>query len=193
MEQNFWQKNKIWIIVLVVVVVLVSWVVGKYNFFVSQNESITNQWAQVENQFQRRFDLIPNVINTVKGITKQEQEVFGALAEARTRYAGSTTVDEKATAAGQVESSLARLLVVVENYPELKSSASFRDLTVELEGTENRIAVERMKYNDLVRVLNTNVKTFPNSVLASIFGVVERAYFEIAEGTEVVPTVDFTE
>lgn len=193
MEQNFWQKNKTWIIVLLAVVILVSWVVGKYNFFVVQNESITNQWAQVENQFQRRFDLIPNVINTVKGITQQEQEVFGALAEARTRYTGASTTDEKATAAGQVESSLSRLLVVVENYPELKSSQSFRDLTVELEGTENRIAVERMKYNDLVKVLNTNVKTFPNSILASIFGVTERSYFEIAEGTEVVPKVDFSE
>ena len=193
MEQNFWQKNKVLIIVLVVVVLLASWVVGKYNFFVNQNEAITGQWAQVENQLQRRFDLIPNVINTVKGITKQEQEVFGALAEARTRYAGAVTTDQKATAAGQVESSLARLLVIAENYPELKSSQSFRDLTVELEGTENRIAVERMKYNDLVKNLNANVKTFPNSILASIFGVAERSYFEITEGTEVVPKVDFSE
>ena len=193
MEQNFWQKNKVLIIVLVVVVLLASWVVGKYNFFVNQNENITGQWAQVENQLQRRYDLIPNVINTVKGITKQEKEVFSQLAEARTRYAGSTTIDQKATAAGQVESSLARLLVIAENYPELKSSQSFRDLTVELEGTENRIAVERMKYNDLVKNLNANVKTFPNSILASIFGVAERSYFEITEGTEVVPKVDFSE
>ena len=193
MEQNFWQKNKVLIIVLVVVVLLASWVVGKHNFFVNQNENITGQWAQVENQLQRRYDLIPNVINTVKGITKQEKEVFSQLAEARTRYAGSTTIDQKATAAGQVESSLARLLVIAENYPELKSSQSFRDLTVELEGTENRIAVERMKYNDLVKSLNANVKTFPNSILASIFGVAERSYFEITEGTEVVPKVDFSE
>ena len=193
MEQNFWQKNKVLIIVLVVVVLLASWVVGKYNFFVNQNENITGQWAQVENQLQRRYDLIPNVINTVKGITKQEKEVFSQLAEARTRYAGSTTIDQKATAAGQVESSLARLLVIAENYPELKSSQSFRDLTVELEGTENRIAVERMKYNDLVKSLNANVKTFPNFILASIFGVAERSYFEITEGTEIVPKVDFSE
>ena len=193
MEQNFWQKNKVLIIVLVVVVLLASWVVGKYNFFVNQNENITGQWAQVENQLQRRYDLIPNVINTVKGITKQEKEVFSQLAEARTRYAGSTTIDQKATAAGQVESSLARLLVIAENYPELKSSQSFRDLTVELEGTENRIAVERMKYNDLVKSLNASVKRFPNSILASIFCVAERSYFEITEGTEVVPKVDFSE
>lgn len=193
MEQNFWQKNKTWIIVLVVVLILVFWVVGKYNSFVTQNENINNQWAQVENQLQRRFDLIPNVINTVKGITKQEKDVFGALAEARTRYAGSTTVDEKAAAAGQVESSLARLLVIAENYPALQSSQSFRDLTVELEGTENRIAVERQKYNDLARILNTNIKVFPSSILASIFGVGERAYFEVTDTAKEVPKVDFTQ
>src|SRR3989344_2423253 len=127
MEQNFWQRNKTLVIVLVVVIVLAFWVISKYNFFVNQNEAITGQWAQVENQLQRRFDLIPNVINTVKGITKQEQEVFGALAEARTRYAGAVTTDQKATAAGQVESSLGRLLLIAENYPELKSSQSFRE------------------------------------------------------------------
>jgi len=193
MNENFWQKNKVWIIVLVVVVVLVSWVVGKYNFFVSQNESITNQWAQVENQFQRRFDLIPNIVETVKGVAKQEKDVFGAIAEARTRYSGAVSSDEKAQAASQVESALGRLLVIAENYPVLQSSQAYRDLIISLEGTENRISVERMKYNDLVKVLNTNVKTFPNSILASIFGVTEHAYFEIAEGTEVVPTVNFTE
>jgi LemA protein len=193
MEQNFWQKNKVWIIVLVVVLLVVFWVIGKYNSFVVQNEGIDNQWAQVENQLQRRFDLIPNVINTVKGITKQEKDVFGALAEARTRYAGSSTVDEKAAAAGQVESSLGRLLVIAENYPQLQSSQSFRDLNVALEGTENRLAVERQKYNDLVKNLNASVKIFPNSILASIFGVAERAYFEITEETAEVPKVDFTQ
>jgi LemA protein len=193
MEQNFWQKNKTLVIVLIVVVILAFWVIGKYNFFVNQNEAITSQWAQVENQLQRRFDLIPNVINTVKGITKQEKDVFSQLADARTRYAGSTTVDQKATTAGQVESSLGRLLVIVENYPELKSSQSFRDLTVELEGTENRISVERMKYNDLVKSLNANVKMFPNSIPASIFGVKERSYFEVANGAEAVPKVDFSQ
>ncbi|MCM2339353.1 MAG: LemA family protein [Burkholderiales bacterium] len=193
MEQNFWQKNKVLIIVLAVILILVFWVVGKYNSFIAQNENITNQWAQVENQLQRRYDLIPNVVNTVKGATKQEKEVFLALAEARTRYAGSTTIDEKAKAAGQVESSLARLLVIAENYPELKSSQSFRDLTVALEGTENRIAVERMKYNDLVKILNTSVKTFPNSVLASIFGVTQREYFEVSDVAKEVPKVDFTQ
>lgn len=191
MEQNFWQKNKVWIIVLVVVVVLVSWVVSKYNSFVVQNEGIDGQWAQVENQLQRRFDLIPNVISDVKGITKQEKEVFGALADARTRYAGSTTVDEKVAAAGQVESSLGKLLVIVENYPQLQSSQSFRDLNVQLEGTENRLAVERQKYNDLVKNLNASVQVFPDSIIASIFGVNERIYFQITEETKINPKVEF--
>jgi LemA protein len=193
MEQNFWQKNKTLVIILVVVLILIFWVVGKYNFFVNQNEAITNQWAQVETQLQRRFDLIPNVINTVKGITKQEKDVFSQLADARAHYAGSTTIDQKATAAGEVESSLGRLLVIAENYPQLQSSQSFRDLTVELEGTENRISVERMKYNDLVKSLNASVKTFPNSILASIFSVKERSYFEITTGAEAVPKVDFSQ
>lgn len=193
MEKNFWQRNKTLIIVLAIVVILLVWVVGRYNYFVTQNETITGQWAQVENQLKRRFDLIPNIVNTVKGITQQEQEVFGKLAEARAKYAGATTPDAKASAAGQVESSLARLLVVVENYPELKSSQSFRDLTVALEGTENRIAVERMKYNELVRNLNASVKRFPNSILASIFGVGERTYFEVAEEEQTNPQVDFSQ
>ena len=145
----------------------------------------------MENQLQRRFDLIPNVINTVKGITKQEQKVFGDLAEARTRYAGSTTVDQKAAAAGQLESSLGRLLVIAENYPELQSSQSFRDLRVDLAGTENRIAVERMKYNELVKNLNASVKVFPNSILASIFGVTERVYFQVTDEAKINPEVDF--
>ena len=191
MEQNFWEKNKTVVIVLLVIAVLVFWFVGKYNSFVNQNEAITNQWAQVENQLQRRFDLIPNVINTVKGITKQEKDVFSQLAEARARYAGATTTDQKVVAAGGVESSLGRLLLITENYPDLKSSQSFRDLTVELEGAENRISVERMKYNDLVKGLNASVKRFPSSIVALIFGVKERSYFEITKGAGAVPKVDF--
>lgn len=191
--QNFWEKNKTLIIVVLIVVIVAFWFVGKYNFFVNQNESITSQWAQVENQFQRRFDLIPNLENTVKGMIKQENNIFLQLAEARTRYSGAMTVDEKAMAASQVESSLGRLLAIVENYPELKSSQSFSDLRVALEGTENRIAVERMKYNDLVKILNASIKRFPNSIIASIFGVGERAYFEVTDEAKVVPKVDFTQ
>ena len=193
MNENFWQKNKKVLIVVAVVVFLAFWVVGKYNSFVTQNEAITNQWAQVENQLQRRFDLIPNIVATVKGVAKQEQDVFGAIADARTKYAGAQSPDAKAQAAGQVETALGRLLVIAENYPTLQSSQAYRDLIVSLEGTENRISVERKNYNDLVRNLNTSVKRFPSSVVASLFGVKERAYFEVADNAKEVPKVDFTQ
>jgi LemA protein len=191
METTFWQKHKKWIIILAVVAVLALWAVSKYNFFIRTGEGITAQWAQVENQYQRRFDLIPNIVNTVKGVAKQEQEVFGAIADARTRYSGAASADEKAAAATQVESALSRLLVIAEAYPVLQSSQAYRDLIVSLEGTENRITVERMKYNDLVRVFDTNVKTFPTSILAKIFGITEREYFEVPAGNQVAPTVNF--
>jgi LemA protein len=193
MEKNFWQRNRKILIIVAVILLLAFWVVGKYNFFVNQNEAITGQWAQVDNQLQRRFDLIPNVIATVKGDAKQEKDLITEITQARTQYAGAANTDQKALAATQVESSLARLLVITENYPSHNSEQSFRDLTVELEGTENRIAVERMKYNDLVKNLNANVKTFPNSILASIFGVKERAYFQVTDEAKVVPKVDFTQ
>lgn len=190
-EKNFLQRNVKWVAVLAIAVLVIFWAVGKYNSFVTQNEAITAQWSQVENQYQRRFDLIPNIVATVKGVAGQEQKVFGDIADARTRYSGATTADEKAQAASQVEGALGRLLVIAENYPVLQSSQSYRDLTVSLEGTENRISVERMKYNDLVRNLNASVKRFPNSVLAAVFGVNERAYFEVSEEAQAVPKVDF--
>ncbi len=158
---------------------------------VSQNEVVTTSWAQVENQLQRRFDLIPNLVNTVKGVAAQEQEVFTAIADARTRYSGATTPDERAAAAGQVESALGRLLVITENYPVLQSSQAFRDLMIQLEGTENRIATERMKYNDQVRILNTAVKRFPTMIFAGLFGIDERTYFEVSNEAQVNPTVNF--
>jgi LemA protein len=184
-------SKKTWVIVLVVIVLLAIWAVTGYNRFVRLGEQITAQWAQVENQYQRRFDLIPNLVNTVKGVAKQEQTVFTAIAEARTKYSGALTADEKARAAGQVESALGRLLAVAENYPTLLSSQSFRDLMTSLEGTENRISVERKNYNDLVRVFDTRVKTFPSSILAKIFGVAERAYFEVPEENQANPAVEF--
>lgn len=190
-EKNFFQRNMKWVVIVVVLVFLASWAIGKYNFFVATGESITAQWAQVENQYQRRFDLIPNIVNTVKGVAKQEQEVFGAIADARTRYGNATNANDKAQAATQVESALSRLLVIAENYPVLQSSQAYRDLIVSLEGTENRITVERQKYNDLVRVFDTNVKTFPTSILAKIFGVSERAYFDVPEANQTAPKVDF--
>jgi len=191
-EKNFFQRNMKWVVIVGIVVLLVLWGIAKYNGFVKGGEAITAQWAQVENQYQRRFDLIPNIVNTVKGVAQQEQKVFGDIADARTRYSGALTVDQKAQAASQVESALGRLLVIAENYPVLQSSQAYRDLIVSLEGTENRITVERQKYNDLVRVFDTNIKTFPTSLVAKLFNVTERAYFDVPAANQAVPKVDFT-
>lgn len=191
-EKNFFQRNKTWIIILGIILVLVVWGFGKYNSFVKQSEAITASWAQVENQYQRRFDLIPNIVATVKGVASQEQTVFGDIADARTRYSGAVGPDQRAAAASQVESALGRLLVIAENYPVLQSSQAYRDLIISLEGTENRISVERMKYNDLVRSFNTGVKTFPSSLVAKLSGFEEHAYFEVPESNQTTPVVDFT-
>jgi LemA protein len=190
-QTSFFQRNKTWIIILVLIILIGFWAVGSYNSFVQSSEQITGQWAQVENQYQRRFDLIPNIVNTVKGVAKQEQAVFTAIADARTHYAGAKTPDQKATAASEVESSLGRLLVIAENYPVLQSSQAYRDLIVELEGTENRISVERMKYNDLVRSYDTKVKSFPTSILAKMFGFSQHEYFNVPESNQAAPTVQF--
>ncbi len=192
MEQTFFQKHKTLIIVLIVVGVLGVYLVSSYNSFVSTNEKVSGQWSQVENQLQRRFDLIPNLVATVKGVSGQEQKVFGDIAEARTRYSGASTVNDKALYASQFESSLSRLLVIAENYPTLKSSDSYNNLMVQLEGTENRVAVERMRYNDLVKDFNVKVKRFPSNILAKIFGFSDKTYFEVSDGAKEVPKVDFS-
>ena len=179
------------IAVIAVVVLVFLWGWSSYNSFVSANEAVTNQWAQVETQYQRRFDLIPNVVASVKGITKQEQTVFGELADARTRYAGAQTVDDKVAAASQAETAFARLMVIVENYPQLRSAESFQQLVTELEGTENRVSVERKRFNDVVQTFNVMTKRFPSNIIASMFGFKEHAYFESAAGAENAPKVEF--
>jgi LemA protein len=162
-----------------------------YNSLVTKEQAIDGQWAQVETQDQRRFDLIPNLVNSVKGIMAQEQAVFDQIAEARTRYAGATTTDEKATAGGEVEVALGRLLVVMENYPELRSVETVTQLMDELAGTENRISVERRRYNQDVLSYNTSIKRFPTNLLASMFGFDAREYFESVSGADEVPRVEF--
>ena len=191
-QKSFFARNMKWVVILGVLALIAFWAVGVKNGFVTKGEAITGQWSQVENQYQRRFDLIPNIVNTVKGVAAQETAVFTAIADARTKYSGATTANDRAAAASQVEGALGRLLVIAEAYPVLQSSQAYRDLIVSLEGTENRIAVERMKYNDLVKTFNTNVKVFPSSLVAMIFGVEERAYFEVSDAAQVNPTVDFT-
>lgn len=192
MEQTFLQKNKKALWIVAIIVVLALWLAGGYNGFVTKSATIDNQWAQVENQLQRRFDLIPNLEATVKGVAKQEKDVFGMIAEARSHYAGATTTDAKAKAAGEYESAIARLLVITENYPTLQSSQSFRDLMTTLEGTENRISVERMKYNDAVRVYDVSIKSFPSNIVASLFHFGAREYFQVAEVAKTNPKVDFS-
>lgn len=162
-----------------------------YNGLVSANVGVDSQWAQVETQYQRRFDLIPNLVESVKGIMKQEQAIFSEIAEARTRYSGATTVDEKVRAAGQVESALGRLLVITENYPQLKSADTVQTLMSQLEGTENRVSVERKRFNDGVANYNLLTKRFPSSVIASLFGFGSRDYFEAVAGSEKAPAVSF--
>ena len=178
------------LIILAFVAVMGRSLMSTYNGLVTKSQNIDGQWAQVETQYQRRFDLIPNLVNSVKGIFTQEQEVFGQIAEARTRYSGAQTVDAKAEAATQVESALARLLVIVENYPQLQSNKAVQSLMDELAGTENRISVERKRFNDQVRDYNTTVKRFPTNLAANMFNFDARAYFEAVEQAATAPKVE---
>ena len=182
---------------LLVVVALVGAAVSSsgcsYNTFVSQEEAIKTQWAQVENQLQRRNDLIPNLVETTKGFAEQERGVFQAIADSRAKLAGATTPDQKMVAANEQTSALARLLVVVENYPILKSDATFARLMDELAGTENRIAVERMRYNESIQAYNTARRQFPGNITAGIFGFKDTyKLFEAPPEEKVAPKVQFT-
>src|SRR6187549_2984036 len=162
-----------------------------YNKFVTQEESIKTQWAQVENQLQRRNDLIPNLVETTKGIAQQEKDVFGQIAESRAKLAGAQTPEQRMQAANEQSGALARLLVVVENYPQLRSNETFNRLMDELAGTENRLAVERMRYNERVQEYNTSRRRFPSNVTASVFGFKEYPLFNAPPEAERVPTVTF--
>jgi LemA protein len=162
-----------------------------YNRFVGQEEAIKAQWAQVENQLQRRNDLIPNLVETVKGIAQQEKDVFGQIAESRAKLAGARTPEQTMEAANQQSAALSRLLVVVENYPQLRSNESFNRLMDELAGTENRLAVERMRYNERVQEYNTARRRFPANVTAGIFGFKEYPLFKAPPEAQRVPRVNF--
>lgn len=176
-------------IILGVVFVIGGYIGLTYNSLVTLDESSTAAWQQVETQYQRRFDLIPNLVELVKGVMKQEQAIFTALADARARYSGAVSTNDKVAAASDVESALSRLLVVVENYPVLKSSDTVQTLMSQMEGTENRISVERSRFNETVRVYNLKTKRFPSSIVAAIFGFDEKTYFEATQGAEKAPTV----
>ena len=163
-----------------------------YNTFVTQEEAIKTQWAQVENQLQRRNDLIPNLVETVKGIAQQERDVFGQIAESRAKLSGAQTTDQKIQAANEQSTALARLLVIVENYPQLRSNEQFARLMDELSGTENRLAVERMRYNEKVQQYNVQRRKFPSNITAGIFGFKDTyPLYNAPPEAERVPQVNF--
>lgn len=179
-------------ILVLAAIVIGGWFVSVGNRLVSLDETVKTQWAHVETVLQRRFDLIPNLVNTVKGYAAHEKEVLERVTELRSQWGAAKTVEEKARTAGELESALSRLIVVSENYPELKADQGFRDLQVQLEGTENRIAVERQRYNESLRAYNTAVRQFPGSLVAGMRGLaVKDAYFETTKGAAEAPKVDF--
>jgi LemA protein len=187
-------------IIVLVLVLFYSFFKGTYNTMVTNGEQVDSQWAQVQNVYQRRADLIPNLVNTVKGFAQQEKDVFIGVTEARAKAtsvnidAANLTPDKMAQfqqAQEGLSSALGRLMVVVEKYPEIKSNQNFLELQSQLEGTENRITVERQKFNDVTKVYNTYVKSFPNNMLAGMFGFTAKPYFEAVKGSEVAPKVEF--
>ena len=182
--------NKIALIVVGIVLIIGLWVFGIYNNLITQNTAIDGQWAQVETQYQRRFDLIPNLVSSTQGFLKQEKTIFEELARARTQYSGAKSIDEKVAGAASLDSTLSRLLVIVENYPTLKSNETVAKLMDELAGTENRISVERRRFNELVQGYNTTIKRVPTNIVAGMFGFNDRAYFKAVEGSEQPPEVE---
>jgi LemA protein len=188
----------VWIVVgaIIGVVVLVAVVVGgtfvsKWNQLVTMDTDIKAKWAQVENQLQRRADLIPNLVETVKGFAAQEKSILESIANARAKMAGAGSVQDRIAASNELSSALSRLLVVVENYPQLKSDATFHRLMDELAGTENRLSVERKRYNDSVQVYNVAIRTFPDNLIASILGFKEQPFFEAPAAARQAPQVKF--
>lgn len=184
-----------------VIILLAIWGVSSYNGLVEKQENVNQSWAQVENQYQRRADLVPNLVNTVQGAADFEQETLTQVIEARSK---ATSIQVSAEdlenpqklqqyqqAQQQLSGALSRLLVTVEKYPELQANQNFRDLQVQLEGTENRIATERMRFNEAAETYNTSVKRFPTNIFANLFGFDKKAYFEAEEGAEEVPEVNF--
>ena len=179
-------------VLVVVALIVISAVVGTYNGIVSKHETIAAKWAQVESQLQRRNDLIPNLVNSVKGYAAHEKTVFEDVTNARSQWAKATTLDDKVKAASSMDAALSRLLLVVENYPNLKADQTFLKLMDELAGTENRIAVERMRYNESVKDYNITVRMFPGNIIAGMFGYKPATeYFKAEEKANTVPEVKF--
>ena len=192
-ERGVRMKKGLIIIIAVVVVImmLAGSVIGRYNSLVTLNEDVQEARSQIDNQLQRRNDLIPNLVETVKGFASQEKEIFQSVSDARSKLIGATGVQEQADADAELSGALSRLLAISEAYPELKSDANFRQLSDELAGTENRIAVARQDYNAVAKNYNSQTKKFPMNIFAGMFGFDPVTYFEASEGAEDVPEVNF--
>lgn len=184
-------KGKGLIIVIGIIVLLAIVSVGSYNNLAAMDENVEGAWAQVENQLKRRADLIPNLLETVKGYAGHEKDVIDSITSARAQYANAATPQEFAEANEGLNNAIKSLNVIVENYPDLKANQNFADLQVELAGTENRIATARMRYNDVVKEYNTKIRRFPTNILAGMFGFDKREYFEINQQDAEVPKVNF--
>ncbi len=184
-----------WLIPVVIVVVILlmvgGWIGSTYNSLVTLDEQVNNAWGNVQTAYQRRADLIPNLVNTVKAYSDYEGEVLTEITQARASVNNANNPGELQAAGDELNSALARLLVVVENYPNLKANENYLDLQVQLEGTENRIKVERDVYNGAVRAYNIRVRRFPSNIIAGMFGFAQEEYFEAAEGSNEAPVVDF--
>ncbi|MFP3912459.1 MAG: LemA family protein [Desulfobacteraceae bacterium] len=178
-------------IVALLIIIPYSYLKGTYNTLVTMEETVKGTWAQVENQLQRRYDLIPNYVETVKGYAAHEKEVFVQVTEARSKVGNANTVNEKIEANNQLSSALSRLMVVVEQYPQLKANANFIRLQDELAGTENRIAVERRRFNEAVRAYNTKIRTFPTNMVAGMFGFEKAEFFQVPKERQETPKVKF--
>jgi len=178
-------------ILLVIAIGMYSYLKGAYNSLVSLDEGVKAAWAQVENQLQRRYDLIPNYVETVKGYAAHEKDVLLQVTEARAKVGGAATVDEKIDANNQLSSALSRLLLVVEQYPDLKANTNFIRLQDELSGTENRIAVERMRFNEAVKTYNITMRHFPTNIIAGMFGFEKATFFEVPKERQEAPKVKF--
>ena len=183
------KSTKIVVGIVIVFVLLLVWVISSYNGLVAKNETVETAWSQIDNQLQRRNDLIPNPVATVKQYAAHESEVFAQVSEARSKLAGATTVEDVAQADAEVTSALSRLLAIVENYPELKANENFIQLQDELAGTENRIAVARRDYNEAARSYNTTIRRFPTNIIAGMFGFERAQYFEASEDARQAPDV----
>lgn len=179
------------IVIGVIVLILIFSGVSAYNGLVAKSENVETELSQIDNQLQRRNDLIPNLVETVKGYAAHEQEIFTNVAEARAKLAGSSSMGERAEASSELTSALGRLIAIAENYPQLKANENFKQLSDELAGTENRIATARMYYNEAARDYNTTIRKFPTVIIANMFGFEKYDYFEASEGAQNVPQVNF--